>query len=178
MIEQIPLVKVGQRIPPMSEEQRIDYNRRAKEKHMAQKKVSRKTQPSQNWATRSPESKAKQIAYQKEWKKLNPDKIKIMRRKAYLKGNAEYQKKYAVKNLVKQYGISEETYNAMFASQAGTCAICHGVNNGKRLFIDHNHNTGKVRGLLCLHCNSGIGYFKDNPSLIRASAEYLERAEG
>lgn len=66
-------------------------------------------------------------------------------------------------------------YDALLASQGGTCAICGGANaNGQRLAVDHNHATGKVRGLLCHNCNSGIGHLMDRPDWLRKAAEYVE----
>jgi len=56
------------------------------------------------------------------------------------------------------------------------CAICGGVNkNGKHLSLDHDHATGKFRGWLCSHCNSGLGWFKDNASIMAKAIEYLNR---
>lgn len=78
------------------------------------------------------------------------------------------------------YGISWERYYEMYREQDGKCAICRRpgfmANRGpknRRLAVDHDHNTGKVRGLLCVHCNSMIGYAQDNPELLRAGTLYL-----
>lgn len=63
----------------------------------------------------------------------------------------------------------------MHAEQAGLCAICHGETNGQGdLHVDHDHVTGKVRGLLCSRCNTGIGMMGDNTALLRKAIEYLE----
>lgn len=79
-------------------------------------------------------------------------------------------------NLKYNYGITLETYNIMLEAQNGVCAICGGVNkNGKPLFVDHCHETGYVRQLLCHHCNSGLGMFKDNPELLNLASIYLMR---
>ena len=69
--------------------------------------------------------------------------------------------------------MSVEDYDAMLASQHGACAICN-RKPGKRLAVDHCHVTGKVRGLLCAKCNSGLAFFQDNPDYILAAIEYLE----
>jgi hypothetical protein len=71
-----------------------------------------------------------------------------------------------------RYGISLSQWNEMFHSQCGKCAICGQVDN---LHVDHNHATGAVRALLCGTCNRGIGQLKDDPQVVRAAAEYLER---
>ncbi len=80
--------------------------------------------------------------------------------------------------LQRVYGITTEQYDELLVRQDGVCAICKaGVSDalGRRLSVDHDHETGRVRGLLCTLCNRGIGYFKDDANLIRLAAEYLEK---
>ena len=60
----------------------------------------------------------------------------------------------------------------MMVEQANGCAICG--NSDKRLHVDHDHATGKVRGLLCMECNVSLGKFKDSPELLRKAIVYLE----
>jgi len=55
-----------------------------------------------------------------------------------------------------------------------TCAICHIVLTRKTMAADHCHETGKLRGVLCMVCNSGLGMFQDNPTLLRQAVIYLE----
>lgn len=75
-------------------------------------------------------------------------------------------------------GITEYEYLSMWEKQEGKCAICgiqeHRCIKGK-LFIDHCHTTGKVRGLLCSSCNSGIGFLKDNIGTLLKAIEYLSK---
>lgn len=70
-------------------------------------------------------------------------------------------------------------YDAMLKAQGGRCAICRSssVRNGsqKVLHVDHDHDFGHVRGLLCSPCNKALGGFRDSPSLLRAAARYVER---
>jgi hypothetical protein len=77
----------------------------------------------------------------------------------------------------KQYGITLDEYNEMWASQKGCCAICgthqNEKNDGKSLAVDHNHETGEVRGLLCVNCNTAIGQLKDDPELLLKAVDYL-----
>lgn len=74
------------------------------------------------------------------------------------------------------YGITIETYNHMLTGQNGVCAICGGVNaNGRKLSVDHNHQTDAVRGLLCMQCNMLLGNAKDNVSILLKSIEYLNK---
>ncbi|MFD6554575.1 endonuclease VII domain-containing protein [Streptomyces sp. NPDC058398] len=83
--------------------------------------------------------------------------------------------------LKKLYGLTLDEYAAMLARQDGRCAICgsppdpDGVKAASRLHVDHDHATGAVRELLCNRCNMGVGYFRDDPDLLRAAAEYIER---
>lgn len=79
----------------------------------------------------------------------------------------------------KRYGITPEQYNKILVAQKSICKICGNSNesykDGKhRLFIDHDHKTGKVRGLLCDACNRGLGYFKNEPKLLKNAIQYLE----
>lgn len=73
-------------------------------------------------------------------------------------------------NLKKKYGLTLEAYEALLAEQEGSCFICHSEED---LVVDHDHDTGDVRGILCRKCNSGLGMFKDNPELLTKAAEYL-----
>ena len=78
-------------------------------------------------------------------------------------------------NIKKYYGITVEEYDAMLEKQDGVCAICGSPPNGRKLSVDHCHDGGHVRGLLCDSCNTGIGHLKDDVSLINAAALYLMR---
>jgi hypothetical protein len=61
-------------------------------------------------------------------------------------------------------------------SRFARCAICYAPPNGKRLLAqDHCHDTGQIRGFLCMHCNTGLGHFKDDPRLLRRAARYLTK---
>ena len=81
--------------------------------------------------------------------------------------------------LYKKYKIREKDYDRMFAEQDGTCKICRcttkSERNGyhKRLAVDHCHTTGEVRGLLCVKCNVGIGYFDDDIDVLKNAIKYL-----
>jgi hypothetical protein len=73
------------------------------------------------------------------------------------------------------YDIGIDDYRDMLATQDGKCAICGGEPFGRRLDVDHDHESGRVRGLLCSKCNSGIGSLNDDPDLIDKAAAYLRR---
>lgn len=100
-------------------------------------------------------------AYLRDWRKANPRSQRhlILRR---------------------GYGMSLEEYQDLLVSQDGCCAICKGkeiAKNGKVTWlpVDHDHGTGVVRGLLCTNCNHMLGKAKDNPAILRAGADYLDR---
>ena len=80
--------------------------------------------------------------------------------------------------LTRNYGLKPGEYAEMVKTQGGQCAVCKTAKpggTGKRWCVDHDHETGKVRGLLCTHCNMGIGQLGDDPDRLRAAAAYIER---
>jgi DNA-binding sugar fermentation-stimulating protein len=79
-------------------------------------------------------------------------------------------------NLRAKYGVSRMDFELMEMRQGGLCAICKKpCSVGQRLGVDHCHETGKIRGLLCRKCNVGLGFFMDNPRLLQAAIVYLDR---
>lgn len=76
-----------------------------------------------------------------------------------------------------QYGITETDYNTLFDKQGGVCAICKQPETQGTLPIDHNHKTGKIRGLLCHKCNRAIGSLQENYSILRSASAYLMKHE-
>lgn len=97
--------------------------------------------------------------YDKQWNKEN-----AWRRRGY--------------NLKRRWRLTEAEVDGLIATQDGKCAICESVmtNSGigsRRSQIDHDHVTGKFRGILCRHCNTGLGLFGDNPALLSKAIAYL-----
>jgi hypothetical protein len=75
-----------------------------------------------------------------------------------------------------KYGIDVGEYNRLLESQHGVCALCsRSCATGRNLAVDHEHSTGEVRGLLCQACNTALGKFQDNPTLMRQAADYVEK---
>lgn len=74
------------------------------------------------------------------------------------------------------YGLTPSQYGAMYGQQEGRCAVCADVliKGAKGTHVDHCHDTGVVRGLVCFVCNTGMGKFRDDPNRLRKAAEYLE----
>lgn len=103
-------------------------------------------------------------SYRIKWLKDNPQKKKF----GYYKSFEAYRNS----RLFYKYGITLNQYNCLFNVQKGLCLICR--SRKKILCVDHDHKTGKVRGLLCDFCNKGLGYFKDDMRLILRSVEYLK----
>ena len=82
--------------------------------------------------------------------------------------------------LKSKYGITREQYDALLASQGGKCAACGNNvvgNKSKMMCVDHDHKTGRVRGLLCRSCNLAAGSLKDDPERAILLAEYLRRVQ-
>lgn len=122
-----------------------------------------------------------------EWESLNKGKRNRIRhpekqRQAVAKWAATKTKEYhslrARKSQLKlSYGLTIDEYDTMLLEQNSSCAICETTTpTGKwKVFaVDHDHTTGDVRGLLCNECNRGIGLLKDNASLLRKAADYLD----
>lgn len=93
------------------------------------------------------------------WNKANPERFSRNRRNSRLRT---------------EYGIGPEGYEALMESQGGVCAICgRPPAPRKPLHVDHCHDSGRVRGLLCRSCNQALGLFEDQPEWLRRAADYL-----
>ena len=149
-------------------------NVRARERYQtdpdyAEKKRNR----SRVWAQTNPDSNRKRV---REWAASNPDKLT-----AYAEANKERiskrSREYALNKL---YGLSVADYDELFSQQHGQCAICGSTGTKKVhafLFVDHDHSTGAIRGLLCNSCNRAIGLLKDNADTLRKAADYIDRSK-
>ncbi len=102
-------------------------------------------------------------------------------RAQYLKHRAKRLSNSRAYNVKKKFGLSMEEVEAIKQQQNGVCAVCHQAETVmqkdtlRQLAIDHNHDTGQIRGLLCHMCNVAVGYLHDDPLRARALADYLER---
>lgn len=149
------------------------------------------------------EQKIQRASYSREWRKNNKDKVAASSKKARIKNRdkiLECQRKWLIKNkekhiknsklwyqnnkdrvrdnqLKRQFGISLEEYNKILDNQSGVCHLCGGGPDvkSKKLAVDHDHETGKIRALLCRGCNVGIGNLKDDFNLLRKAADYIEK---
>jgi len=121
------------------------------------------------------------------WYIANPDKVKAHQAKRCPKEACRRSREWYLNNkgrakdtaLKKDYGITLDDWNRMFEAQNGCCAICgqHQSDLSRTLCVDHNHETGKVRGLLCGTCNRSIGLLKDDKDILRSAISYLEKHE-
>jgi len=128
------------------------------------------------------ESHKEQIkAAARRYRETNKEKISEYARHKW-RTDPDHREKHRVRTRRSQrkmvfkrvYGISLEDYDVMFERQGGACAICK--RTGVTLCVDHCHLTGEVRGLLCIRCNSALGFCSDDPAVLLAAAEYLQAA--
>ncbi len=120
------------------------------------------------------DAKRKKEAYIPHPREVNSYKTILENGKRVLidkEAKRQYDKSY---RLMKKFGITPEDYDKMFEMQDGKCAICH-KNSGRTLHVDHNHKTGKVRGLLCFQCNLVLGYSYDDTEILRNATLYLQK---
>ncbi len=118
-----------------------------------------------------------------KWREANPEKQSALNEAKREKYNSceEYSQTYR-KRAVLKYGISIEEYDRMLEAQGNVCAICKlperatNKRSGRvhNLAVDHCHDSGKVRGLLCSNCNTAIGLLKENADLFQSAVNYLK----
>ena len=109
----------------------------------------------------------------KVYESANREKIK-KRKVAYNAKNRERKKWWFI---LKTYGLTQDAYIEILKSQCGACAICGKTEegSGRALSVDHNHDTGKVRGILCSDCNVGLGLFRDDIQCLHNAIDYLSQ---
>lgn len=108
-----------------------------------------------NWETNHPEQKK---AYVEAYTKSHPDQRKAIKLKHY-------------------YNMTLEQYNLLKEKQNGVCAICFDIcKSGRDLSVDHDHKTGRIRGLLCHNCNYVLGAANDRIEILLKAIEYLKNA--
>jgi hypothetical protein len=118
------------------------------------------------WA-RTPNQREKRTIYMREWREKNREKHNQQAKESHHRNKYKHIGKMRIYMLKTRYGITEEDYNRIFKEQNGVCKICgkepyeHAKNKmSKVLHIDHDHETGLVRGLLCSRCNGALGWYQ------------------
>jgi len=120
-------------------------------------------------------NKEKINARNKAYREKNREELNV-KKKAYREKNRD---KIRAKDLERNFGIGLHEYNLMFTEQKGKCACC-GIHQNEltvNLAVDHDHDTGLIRGLLCHICNTGIGKLGDNIEGLMKALNYLEKHE-
>lgn len=155
-----------------------------KAKLSSEERYSRQLEASRAWKKRNKEATK---AYAKIWNEANKELCQELNRK-FKANNPEkikqYQKSFKTKNpnyfknkhLEYSYGIPLDEYDRMYSNQHGRCCICgkhSDETHRKRLFVDHCHKTGKIRGLLCQQCNTALGMASDDIDILCAMIGYL-----
>lgn len=115
---------------------------------------------------------AQKRATMRRWRDKNPDAARARSKAGYQKHRATIR----ANARDRKYGLAPEQYETLVARQGGCCAICAATEPGRPShpwYVDHDHKTGRVRGLLCLTCNAGLGQFYDDPVRLRTAAAYL-----
>jgi len=143
-----------------------------REKKRAEAKAYRKTEAYQQ-RTKTEEYRERYRRYVKDYSTRNADILRERR------NTPENKEKFRANALMKKYGLTPPQLEAMKAKNNGKCWVCD--QEVKRLCVDHCHETGKVRGILCDPCNTTLGWLGDNIQKVRESTErfvaYLEAAE-
>lgn len=91
----------------------------------------------------------------------------------YQETRKTYWKRVSRKRVLAVYGISEIDFQKYFEQQDGKCAICQDMSD--KLYVDHNHTTNEVRGLLCMKCNCALGLFNDSLTNLENATKYIKQ---
>ena len=144
--------------------------RRCKSCHKLDTSERRRRNPEPNrkaakrWYHASEKNRQRSIQTSVDWQKRNRERASLNAFK---------------RSLLENYGLSYAEYERMFDEQEGLCKICQEPSTRKsgRLDVDHCHETGQIRGLLCSPCNTAIGLLRENSELFAAALQYLEDAK-
>lgn len=112
------------------------------------------------------------IARVKRWQQANPERVNATQRARRAKPEVRLRDRAG--HLMRKYGMTIEQYDAMLETQGGGCFICgRPPRDDISLHVDHDHSTGRVRGILCFCCNNALADFQDDPALLRKAAGYV-----
>jgi Recombination endonuclease VII len=158
-----------QLVPPLTDEER-------KAKQKARKAAYAKA--------RGAAWRAANVEYRRAYRAANKEHANALRR-AHWAADPERTRRERAKaaprlkanRLKSLYGLTVEAFDALMQVQEGQCAVCRLAFGNARPHVDHDHETGRVRGLLCGPCNRGLGCFRDNPEVLVSAAAYLRPKE-
>lgn len=106
------------------------------------------------------------------WRQENPERYAANQKAFVASGGKKVADRRS--HLKRKYGMTLEEYDAMLEAQGGGCFICgRPPREDISLHVDHDHSTGKVRGILCFCCNNALADFQDDPALLRKAAAYV-----
>lgn len=131
------------------------------------------------WRAKNKEKNAKyQQEYTKRYRKENKEKLNAANKKWREENKEQDNFVMETARLKRKYNLAREDYETLIESQNNCCKICGlpAKNNTQgKLYVDHCHTTGKVRGLLCMKCNTALGLLNDNKELLKEMIDYLDR---
>jgi len=122
----------------------------------------------------NPEFAERQKKNVRDWIDKNRE-YKKQKDKDYVKQRVKDDPQYHSMRNLRQYGMTLDDYDEMLKKQNGGCAICGREPSKRRLHVDHCHETGFVRGLLCFRCNFGLSYFGEDEKMLKSAYEYLRK---
>ncbi len=121
---------------------------------------------------RYPLVRERNIARAQKWREENLDRFRENQRR--MRNTPEGKARQRAGHLKRKYGITVQQYDALLASQGGGCAICGRLPQPDvSLHLDHDHDSGQLRGVLCFRCNNALGDFDDDPALLQQAVGYL-----
>jgi Recombination endonuclease VII len=110
------------------------------------------------------------VARTLKWQRDNRERYNAKQR-AYRRKNADKDREY---HLQRQFGLTQAEYEQRLAAQDGSCAVCGNPPGKTSLHVDHDHDTGAIRGLLCMRCNNALGLFREQPRLLENGMCYVD----
>lgn len=146
-----------------------------------EKRAAQVCEAGRRWRSRNPEKarassrryRAKYPERRRElWRRYRADHREELNEKSRRWQTTNREKIRSAKR-ARRYGLSEEAFQELIATQRNACPICCTLFEKELPHIDHDHDTGQVRGILCGNCNRAIGLFRDNPFIMASAIMYL-----
>jgi hypothetical protein len=165
----------------MTKEERREYDKKWTAENPEKVKAAKRRWREKNRDRIAAEGKAKRAANREKldaakraWEAANPELVSMQRTRRRIKR----MNTMVNSGLRYHYSVTLQNYNEILEIQEGVCAICGELRTTSRinrLVVDHDHESGELRGLLCHRCNCGLGYFGDNLANMRRAVAYLEQ---